>query len=313
VRQFIPDGFGRVDVAPYAPHAAILDRRARIFDLSSRNDDLEDFVEDAAEGVVDELSAFFRGRFGDGVDGVLDFLAGQQLEVNVGPNLLVPIHLDRRWELTMTGSVDVPIPAFRCGGRTIPIDYDVLVRALFDTFGSTAAVLDALENGSLEDVVLAVLGSVDESVDLLGGVVGWLIDKVDEFGDAPEGCELPLDVLNWRLVEATGSVPAPEWTPTNTPIRDGEMDTDGPVHSASALGFTLGRRPFFFEHDRQDGPTIDGKPTFGSWYRLYDNPVTEKYNHGLQYQNDVGLWVFTDFVAPDVGPVPQEDGFSVWP
>ena len=122
----------------------------------------------------------------------------------------------------------------------------------------------------------------------MGGVVGWLIDKVDEIGEAPEGCELPLDVLNWRLVRTTGSVPAPEWTPTDTPVSDGEMDTDGPVHSASALGFTLGRRPFFFEHDREDGPIVDGKKTLGSWYRLYDNPVTEKYNHGMQYQNDVG-------------------------
>ncbi len=312
VKQFIPNGFGRVDVAPYAQHAAILDRRARIFDLSSATDDVEQFIENAGEGVVDELSAFFTGRFGDGVDGVLQFLAAQQLEVSIVPNLLVPIHLDRRWRLAMTGAIDVPMPAFRCGGQTIPIDYDQLVRALLETFGSTEAVLDALLDGSPEEIVAAVLGSVEDGAELLGGVVGWLVDKIDELGEAPEGCELPLDVLNWRLVEVTGSVPAPEWTPTNTPVADGEMDTDGPVHSASALGFTLGRRPFFFEHDRQDA-VVDGKPAFGSWYRLHDNPVTEKYNHGLQYQNDVGLWVAEDFLAANVGPVAQEDGFSVWP
>jgi hypothetical protein len=115
------------------------------------------------------------------------------------------------------------------------------------------------------------------------------------------------------VASATGSVPAPEWTPTDTPVSDGEMDADGPVHSASALGFTLARRPFFFEHDREDGPVIDGKPSIGSWYRLYDNPVTEKYNHGMQYQNDVAGWVFEDFLAADVGPLAQRDGFSVWP
>ena len=91
------------------------------------------------------------------------------------------------------------------------------------------------------------------------------------------------------------------------------MDDDGPVHSASALGFTLGRRPFFFEHDRDDGPVVSGKPTAGSWYRLYDNPVTEKYNHGMEYENDVGLWVFEDFLTPNVGPLPRRDGFSIWP
>ena len=63
----------------------------------------------------------------------------------------------------------------------------------------------------------------------------------------------------------------------------------------------------------EDGPVVDGKPTTGSWYRLYDNPVTEKYNHGMQYQNDVGVWVSEDFLATNVGPLPQRDGFSVWP
>ena len=138
-------------------------------------------------------------------------------------------------------------------------------------------------------------------------------DKMDEIGEAPDGCELPLNILNWRLVRTTGSVPAPEWTPTDTPVSDGEMDTDGPVHSASALGFTLGQRPFFFEHDREDGPAVDGKKTLGSWYRLYDNPVTEKYNHGMQYQNDVALWVAEDFLATNVGPLPRSNGFSEWP
>ena len=58
---------------------------------------------------------------------------------------------------------------------------------------------------------------------------------------------------------------------------------------------------------------MNGKPTAGSWHRLYDNPVTELYNHGMQYQNDVARWVFDDFLAANVGPVARRDGFSVWP
>jgi hypothetical protein len=313
VKQFIPDGFGRVDVAPYAEHAAILDRRARLFDLSSRNDDVEQFVEQAGEGVLDGLAAFFSGHFGPGVDGALGYLASQQLQVSLLPNAIVPIHLDRRWKLTLNGAVDVPIPAFQCGGQTILIDYDDLVRALFTTFGNTEGILAGLSDASPAEVALAALAAAGEGVDLVGGVVGWLLEKAEQLGAAPEGCALPLDILNWRLVGATGSVPAPEWTPTDTPVSDGEMDTDGPVHAASALGFTLGRRPFFFEHDREDGPVVDGKPTIGSWYRLHDNPVTEKYNHGMQYQNDVGMWVSGDFLVANVGPVVQRNGFSVWP
>ena len=47
--------------------------------------------------------------------------------------------------------------------------------------------------------------------------------------------------------------------------------------------------------------------------RIYDNPVTEKYNHGQQYNNDVGLWVRSTFLSAEVGPVAARDTFSVWP
>jgi hypothetical protein len=145
VKQFIPSGFGRVDVAPYAGFADILDRRKRIFDLTPANDAVEQLIEDAGEGVLDDLSTFFTGRFGAGVDGLIAYFASLDIEASILPNALVPIHLDREWRLEMTGEVDVPMPAFACGGQTIPIDYDVLVRALFDTFGDTAAILDGLE------------------------------------------------------------------------------------------------------------------------------------------------------------------------
>jgi membrane-bound lytic murein transglycosylase B len=92
------------------------------------------------------------------------------------------------------------------------------------------------------------------------------------------------------------------------------MDNDGPVHSASALGFTLGTQtPLFFEHDRADGPIVNGQRTRGSWYRLPNNPVTEKYNHGMLYQNDVGQWFRQRLLRVDVGPVPQRIGDSAWP
>jgi hypothetical protein len=72
------------------------------------------------------------------------------------------------------------------------------------------------------------------------------------------------------------------------------------------------RPPFFFEHDRQDGPMIDDKPSYGSWYRLYDSPV-EAYNHGMQYQNEVGQWIHTTFLVPNVGPVARPESFSTFP
>lgn len=116
------------------------------------------------------------------------------------------------------------------------------------------------------------------------------------------------ELLNWKVVDATGQIPVPGFIGTGEPVSDGEMDTDGAVHSASALGFTLGRVPFFFEHDRD----IEGGG-IGSWYRIHDNPVTEKYNHGQQYQNDVGLWYRATFLTPGIGPVPARETFSIWP
>jgi hypothetical protein len=41
--------------------------------------------------------------------------------------------------------------------------------------------------------------------------------------------------------------------------------------------------------------------------------VTEKYNHGMQYKNDVGQWVSTRFLVPQVGPLPQVATDSTWP
>ena len=36
-------------------------------------------------------------------------------------------------------------------------------------------------------------------------------------------------------------------------------------------------------------------------------------NHGVQYHNDVALWVSGQFLVPNVGPLPRRDSFSVWP
>lgn len=314
VKQFFPDGFGRVDVAPYAPHAAILDRRVRLFDLSSQTKAAEDFLAQAANGVTGGLAAYFTGHFGAGGAGVAAFLRQARLQVSL-PNAMIPIHLDRKWDLALTGTADVPMPALTCGGARVLIDYDPLVRALFAAFTTTEKLLAGVANQSLDQVVAAAGGVIADGAELATGTATWMTGKVAQLANVPAQCQLPTspgdavtsfyklaNLVSWRVVATTGPVPAPAWRRTDTPVTDGEMDTDGVVHAASALGLTLGHDPFFFEHDRS-----------GSWYRLPDNPVTEKYNHGMQYHNDVGRWIAGALLIPTVGPVPRPDRFSVWP
>jgi len=307
VKQFFPDGYGKVSVAPYAPHAAILDKRARLFDLSPQTKAAEDFVTQAA--------AYFVGRFGAGGVGVAAFLNLAKVQVAL-PNVMIPIHLDRKWELALTGTVDVPMPALSCGGQRILIDYDPLVRALFTAFTTTDKLLTGIASQSLDQVITTAGGVIADGAELASGTATWVTGKVAQLTNVSDSCKLPTSVgdalvsfyklanlANWKVVAATGPVPAPAWRRTTTPATDGEMDTDGEVHAASALGLTLGgQTPFVFEHDRG-----------GSWYRLHDNPVVEKYNHGMQYHNDVGQWIATTLLIPTVGPLPQPDRFSTWP
>ena len=214
----------------------------------------------------------------------------------------------------------MPIPALECGGRRILLDLDALARLIVTKYGNSAAALTALTGKDL-GAVLAALAVVIKDTDAFAKAAAeWFVARVKQeiaVGPLPAACNAipdnPFDVfaaaelLNWKVVSATGRIPAPVFIGTGEPVSDGEMDTDGAVHSASALGFTLGRVPFYFEHNRND----DGG-AIGSWYRLYDNPVTEKYNHGQQYNNDVGLWYRQTFLASGIGPVPARETFSIW-
>jgi hypothetical protein len=304
--------WGALD-GPLAGHAAVLDRRGRIFDLSDSTAAAEAFVEQAAENILGKPAAYFEGAFGAGVDGVLSYLDDAEVEAFF-PTAMTPLYTEHVWIIDLTGSVDVPMIAFRCGANEIVLDYEPLVRALLVAHGRTPAALDAIGSGDLVAVLSAAQIAVQDGVALAEETMDWFKGKVAELDSIEGDCEIPVDaedvvtdffslanIANWRVVGTTGPVPAPEWVETLGVNRDGEQDNDGAVHAASALGFQLGREPFFFEHDRG-----------GSWYRLADNPRTERYNHGLQYQNDVGLFVQERFFAAGVGPVPQVDGDSTW-
>ncbi len=317
-RQLVPKGFGDAKVAPYAEFADILDRRARLFDSSPTTEQVERAFASDITSVLRTVSPWFLGKFGRGADAVI---AGLNREVSVAlPHVSIPIHVDQRWSIGFSGSIEVPIPALQCGTRRIPLDLTPLARLLVDTYGRTPDVLAAIQNKDLRAVLEALSVVIAETDTFAKQVADWFVAELAQLraqAPLPTECDARPDnvfdvfaaaeLANWRVVAGTGRIPAPAWIPTGEPVSDGEMDTDGAVHSASALGFTLGRVPFFFEHDRLDDA---GRPA--SWYRLYDNPVTEKYNHGLQYENEVGLWVQSTFLVPKVGPVPARDTFSVW-
>jgi hypothetical protein len=252
------------------------------------------------------------------------YLTSRNLQVHLR-NALVPIHVDRQWRLALTGSAEVPMLALACGENRVVIDYEPLVGALLAGGRRTDEAFAAVRNQDLPAFLAAAFGAGEDAGEAIRGAAAWFQGKLREIDALTADCRLPLapdslgdllnvkNIVNWRVTRVTGTVPAPEWERTTTIARDGEMDTDGPVHSASGLGLTLGRRPFFFEHDRADGPVVAGRATLGSWYRMPDNPVTEKYNHGLQYQNDVAREVARRVLNPAVGPVPQRTGDSFWP
>jgi hypothetical protein len=316
-RQLVPHGFGDATVAPYAQHRNILDRRARLFDASPSADQLQQKFATDIRTMLSTVSPWFLGKFGNTGDAVL---TGLQSAANVPlPRVMVPIHTDQKWKIGFDGTtIDVPMPALQCGTKQILIDLDSLARLLVKTYANTPDVLAAIGNQDLK-TLLVTLGVLVQDTDAFAkGVAEWFVGKLKELGTLPQECDAVPDnvfdvfataeLLNWKVVASTGKIPVPVFIGTGEPVSDGEMDTDGAVHSASALGFTLGREPFYFEHDRTD----DGGK-ISSWYRLYDNPVTERRNHGSQYENDVGLWVRSAFLASGAGPIPARDTFSVWP
>lgn len=320
IKQFVRDGFGRVDVEPYATHAALLDRRGRVFGLSRASTLGDEFVARASAKIIEKLAPYFIGRYADGLKGVLRFLR----ENGTFPswnNAVLPIHLDREWRLGLSGRTEVPMAAFACQNSTIVLDYNPLVRAVLRSTGTTQKFLDGLRGAHLGKVIQATGKALKNNVALARDSVAWLGEKAAAVDDAPEACRLPrkakveeffklANVFRWKLIATTGRVPSPAWERTTKVARDREMDTDGPVHSASALGFTLGRFPFFFEHNRDDA-VVNGRRSIGSWYRLPDGPG-EAYNHGLQYQNEVGRWIQERFLANGIGPVPMRESDSAW-
>ena len=174
------------------------------------------------------------------------------------------------------------MPAFQCGGETIPIDYDELVRALVATFGSTEGILDGLANASPGRGTVAALrrgcGRRRSG--------GWCRRMADRQGGR--------DRRGARGLRAAARRSQLAARPHHGLGTGTGVDADGHAGQRRRDGhgwpgaFGVGARvharatAVFFEHDREDGPTVDGKKTLGSWYRLYDNPVTEKYNHGMR-------------------------------
>jgi|GEM_PF-1997385 len=315
-RQFQPRGWGDATVAPYAEFRSILDRRERLFDASATTTQLEAKLGRDIQSVLRTASPWLLGRFGRDTDAVLSALQG---EVTVAlPHVMLPIHTDQKWRIGFDGStLEVPMPAFQCGTKQIVLDLDALARLLVEKFRRTPDVLAAIAGKDLRGVLEALAVVVQESDTFARETARWFVGKVGELAPLPAECDArpdnPFDVFslaelgNWKVVAATGRIPKPAFIPTGERASDGEMDSDGAVHSASALGFTLARQPFFFEHDR-----ADDAGRLGSWYRLYDNPVAERRHHGLQYENDVGRWLRSAFLVPQVGPVPARDTFSTW-
>lgn len=319
-RQFVPKGFGDATVEPYAAHRNVLDRRERLFDSSPTTQQLETRFARDIRALITTASPWLIGRFGNTADGMISALQG---EVSVAlPHVIAPIHTAQKWRLGFNGTTaEVPIPVFQCGGREIPIELDALARKLVQSYGRTPQVLAAINGKNLTTLLEALAVVIAESDTFAQSVADWFVGEVKAqlaLGPLPVACDVrpnnPFDIFsigelaNWKVAAGKGQVPVPVFIGTGQPTSDGEMDTDGAVHSASALGFTLARVPFYFEHNRSDDA---GK--LASWYRLYDNPVTERRNHGQQYENDVGLWIRSAFLAAQVGPVPARDTFSVWP
>jgi hypothetical protein len=318
-RQLLPNGFGSVNVAPYTEHRAILDRRERLFDAALTPSALTTKYATDIRNVLRLVSPWFLGKFGSTGDAVITAMQGDSNAAL--PHMMIPIHTDQKWKIGFDGTtIDVPVPAFQCGTAQIVLDYDALARLLVKAYGNTPNIFAAIANKDLK-AVLEALGVLIQSSDQFAqGVATWFMDHVKAgfASPLPAECNLTPDnvfdifaiteLANWKIVETKGSIPVPVFIGTGQAVSDGEMDTDGAVHSASALGFTLGRVPFYFEHNRTDDA---GKG--GSWYRLYDNPVTERHNHGQQYENEVGLWIRQAFLSAQVGPVPATDTFSVWP
>jgi hypothetical protein len=299
-------GVGAVNKPLFTGFAGLLDRRGRVSDYRT-------FVRPLAENVLAQAPIFVRDALDNSVDRLIDTLTGVQFH-----SIDVPIAIDRVWTLDLSGRLALPVPALQCRDGALSfeavLDLGGLLQLLVAKFGSIHASLAAIANLDINGLLALLLAPQD----LNATTSQWLLEHAAPLATASERCKLPTspaeilstpNILNWKLGIAISSFPAPAWKRTETPVSDGEIDSDGVVPFVSALGFSLGSEvPEFFDHRRNDGP--NGQP--GSWYRFYDSPV-EVESHAMQFQHLTGKFIHDAILAPGAGPVPRASNLSVFP
>jgi hypothetical protein len=297
-------GFGRADQGIYAGFQAQLDRRERIVDASVT-------AKAAAAAIANKVSPWFAEEFGAAVEGIVKFVMG-------GTRLIaLPIYLARKGRFDLGASVVLRVPAFQCSLAngtqfSITLTYGRLLKAMRATFGSLTAARNALKHKDLN----GVLGALALAAGNADRVIQWFTEQYDALNVPAGRCRLgnlasPLsavNILNWKVVNATDTFPAPRWVVGTQLASDGEIDNDGVVSFDSAVGFSLGTStPLFFDHTHI---TDVFGVTRGSWYRIFDSPV-ERECHGMQHQWNIGNWTLKNFAT--AGPVPGPGAFSVYP
>jgi len=306
VRFARPEGFGSSTTPMLAAFDSRLDRRRRIAELGP-------FVRTRAGAVAGQLSPWVVENqvAQSGLD------AAVTLALGPAQNLALPIYLAKEGQFDLSGQLSVPALGFQCTDlrrNRIVLDFGRLLTALVQTWSSLDEARRRAGDVDLNGLASA-LGLAAANLD---DVKSWFLEKYRALNVADGRCQLPTDVslaslfsipnlVNWRLVAATDSFPAPRWVSSAVDASDDEIDTDGAVAFDSAVGLTLGTTtPEFFDHARTDD-VRNGAPARGSWYRFYDSPI-EADCHGMQHQFIAGEWV-ADTFGP-AGPVPQATGLG---
>ncbi len=130
------------------------------------------------------------------------------------------------------------------------------------------------------------------------------------------GCNLfgaadKLDRIKWGGKTSNGSFVPYSCSNSATNVKpilyclagnDGEVDTDGFVDYASAVGFRMGKGiNEYFDHKQG-----------GSYYRFYDGPF-ENHNHGTISQDQMVAQFVADNIIKIAGPYPNRTGVaSLW-
>ena len=301
-------GFGKSTEGVYAGFSAQLDRRERIVDGSA-------FARTTAADIASSVSPWFAEEFGAGVEGITKFVMGNARLV------ALPVYLDRKGGFNLGGSVSLPVPSFQCTSDTgqvfrIKLEFGELLTLMRRASGSLRVAANGLVTMNLVGVFGALAASAGEAI----SIGNWFIREYVGLNVPTGRCHLGIDlgsplaallsavnILNWSVANGTDTFPAPRWAFNSQLASDGEIDDDGVVGFASAMGFSLGTQtPLFFDHTRADA----AGGTRGSWYRMFDSPV-ERECHGMQHQWSVGQWTFRNFAG--AGPVPGAGALSVFP